>query len=82
MTGGGMGFCAIPLRSARPAYTGIGVHIPYAAPPGLPYYETYPFMPQVTREEELDYLKGLAKAMRDELKEIEVRIQQIESKEE
>ena len=82
MTGGGRGFCAIPLRSAWPVYAGIGVHMPYVAPSGIPYYRASPFAPQVTREEELDYLKGLAKSMRDNLKETEVRIRQIEGKEE
>jgi hypothetical protein len=82
MTGGGRGFCAIPLRSAWPAYAGIGSQIPCAAPWGTPYYQAYPFAPQVTREEELDYLRGLAQSMSDDLKEIEARIQQIESREE
>jgi len=34
------------------------------------------------REQELDHLKGLAQSMRDDLKEIENRVQEIESKKE
>ena len=79
MTGGGRGFCAIPLR---PVYAGMGFHMPYAAPWGIPYYRASPFTPRITREEELDYLKSLAQSMRDDLKEIEARLQQIEGKKE
>ena len=82
MTGGGRGFCAIPLRPAWPAYAGMGFPMPYAAPQGVPYHGAPPFAPQITREEELDYLKGLTQSMRDDLKNIEARIQQIESKKE
>ena len=82
ITGGGRGFCAVPLRSTWPAYAGAGFQTAYATPWGIPYYEDIPFIPQVTGEGELDYLKGLAKSMRDDLKEIEARMQQIESREE
>ena len=84
MTGGGRGFCAIPLRPAWPAYAGMGLHIPYpyAAPWGTPYYGTPPFAPQITREGELCYLKSLTQSMRDDIKEIETRIREIESKKE
>ena len=84
MTGGGRGFCAIPLPSPRPAYAGTGFHMPYpyGAPWGMPYRGSPPFVPQITQEEELDYLKGLAQSVRDNLKDIEMRIQQIDSKEE
>ncbi|MFC1958051.1 DUF5320 family protein [Chloroflexota bacterium] len=82
MTGGGRGFCAVPLRSAWPAYTGRGFAVPYAAPLGMSYYGVPAFTPQITREEELEYLQGLAQSMREDLKEIEGKIQQIESKKE
>ena len=82
MTGGGRGFCAVPLHPAWPAYAGMGSRIHYAAPRGIPYYGAPPPSPQITREEELDYLKTLAQSMRDDLKEIEARLQQIESKKE
>jgi len=82
MTGGGRGFCAVPLRPAWPVYTMRGFPMPYAMPWGIPYGGAYPFAPEITREEELDYLKGLAQSMRDDLKEIEARIQQVESEKE
>jgi len=84
MTGGGKGFCAVPLRPAWPAYAGMGFHMPYtyAAPWGMPYRGALPSSPEIAREEEIDYLKGLALSMRDDLWEIEARIQEIESKEE
>ena len=82
MTGGGRGFCAISLRSAWPAYAGIGFRIPYAEPWDVSYHGDFPFAPQITREKEFDYLKSLAKSMRDDLKDIEARIHEIQSKKE
>ena len=82
MTGGSRGFCAIPVRSAWPTYARKGFRVPYVAPWGVPYYGAPPFGPQITGEEELDYLKGLAKSMRDDLNEIEARIHEIQSKKE
>ena len=80
MTGGGRGFCAIPLRPAWLTYAGAGFSTPYAVPWAVPYYGVPPFAPQITRQEELDYLRNLANSMRDDLREIEARIQEIESK--
>ncbi|HEX76004.1 MAG TPA: DUF5320 domain-containing protein [Dehalococcoidia bacterium] len=78
MTGGGRGFCAIP---------GYGVPwgVPrYGAPWGMPYYgatpptpSAVPFAPQMTRDQELDFLKAQAQAMRDQLEQIEARVQQL-----
>jgi hypothetical protein len=82
MTGGGRGFCAIPLRSAWPAYAGTVFSVRYPVPWGIPYRGAPLFAPQIIRAEELDYLKNLAKSMRDDLKEIGGRIQEIESKKE
>ena len=79
MTGGGRGFCAAPLRGVWPAYAGRVFAMPYAMPLGIPYYGAPSFAPEIGREEELDYLKGLAQSMREDLKEIERKIQQIES---
>ena len=67
MTGGGRGFCAIPLAASQPRYTGMGYYSPYGAP----------FFPQMTREQELDSLRSQAQAMREQLKEMEARIQQL-----
>jgi len=79
MTGGGRGFCAIPLWQG---YAGTGSQMPYAAPWSTPYYRTPPLTPELTREEELNYLKGLAQSLRKDLEEIETRVQEIEGKEE
>ena len=71
MTGGGRGICnpwggsprqhAFPLRAnyAFPRYGAYGFR---------------PFAPRVTREQELEFLKGQASALRDELKELETEI--------
>ena len=82
MTGCGRGFCTISLRSAWPEHAGSGFHIPYAETWGAPYYGAPTFTPQIIQKEKLDYLKSLSKSIKDDLKEIEARIQQIESKKE
>ena len=84
MTGGGRGFCATPLRAAWPGYARMGRYMPYpyAAPWGMPYRGASPFSPEISRGGEIDYLKGLAQSMSDGLKEIEARIQKIESEKE
>ena len=71
MTGGGRGFCAIPG---------------YGMPQGMPYYAVRPFTlgptpfaPNMTREQELDFLKTQAQAMKQQLEQIETRIQQLGS---
>ena len=71
MTGGGRGFCnpwgGSPREYAFPR------RVNYA----FPRYATYgfgPFAPRVTREQELEFLKGQAEALRDELKELETEI--------
>ena len=80
MTGGGRGFCAVPLRPAWPAYAGMGLSMPYDAPWRITYGGVTSFAPEVAREEELEYLRRLAQSMRVHLQETETRIQQIESK--
>ena len=87
MTGGGRGFCAIPLPARWPAYAGRAAYPPYGVPWGMPYYGVgpaipgaVPFAPQMTREEELGSLKTQAQAMREQLEQIESRIQQLGSK--
>jgi len=73
MTGGGRGFCALPLSAAWPTYIGRGAYHPYVAPWAVP------FAPQMTREQELNFLKDQAEGMKEELEQIERRIQQLES---
>jgi len=86
--GGGMGF---GFRGSSPPwpYVGIGrgglprcgyflsgagapAPWPYPAAAGYP-----PFPPQMTKEEELDYLRDQAEAIKGQLEQIEARIQQL-----
>ena len=70
MTGGGRGFCAIPLPADWPISSGRGFSHPY----GLP------FTRQMAREQELDFLKAQARVMREQLRHIDYQIQQLGSK--
>lgn len=81
MTGGGMGYCAIPLHPVWPAYASRRFATPYGPSRELPYYGLSPFTTTIAREDEFEYLKELAQSMREDLKEIEQRIQNLESKE-
>jgi len=67
MTGGGRGFCAVSLPVSQPILSGRAVYHPY----GLP------FIPQMTREQELDFLKTQAQTMKEQLKHIEAQIEQL-----
>jgi len=84
MTGGGRGFCAVPLPPAWPTYMGRAAYPSYGMPWGMPYYETgpaalgtVPFAPRMTREQELDFLKNQAQVMREHLEQIGARIQKL-----
>jgi len=80
MTGGGRGFCGPwGLGVARPVFG-----FPHWAH-ALPYYGAYsfrPFVPRMTREQELEFLKTEAEALRQELKELEDRIGQLSAAQE
>ncbi|MFC2062491.1 DUF5320 family protein [Chloroflexota bacterium] len=80
MTGGGMGFCAVPISPKWPINHGIGFPMPYAAPSGIPYYGVPSFAPEIAWGEDLGYLKALAQSMREDLQETEAKTKQIESK--
>jgi len=85
MTGGGRGFCSsrgigANLR-ARGIPSGAGYGYPYrGVGPFVP--GAMPFVPQMTREQELDFLKTETQALRGHLKEIEARIQELSAKKE
>ena len=71
MTGGGRGFCN-PRGGSMRQYA-----FPRRGGYAFTRYGTYgyrPFAPRVTREQELEFLKGQAEALRDELKELETEI--------
>jgi hypothetical protein len=83
MTGGGRGFCSPWGIGAASRSYGVPPRLGY----GYPYYGAgqvapgaMPFAPQMTREQELDFLKNQAQAMRGQLEQIESRIQQLGSK--
>jgi hypothetical protein len=81
MTGGGRGFCSPWGIGAAMRTHGFPRRAPYA----LPYYGAYglgPFAPRITREQEMEFLKSEAQAMRDELKELETRIAQLSEEKE
>ena len=67
MTGGSRGFCAIQLPADRPISGDRGIFQTY----GLPFDQ------QMAREQELDFLKTQAQAMREQLKHISDQIQQL-----
>ena len=91
MTGGGRGFCSpwgiratvqgcgIPPRIGYgyPYYSRIGIPYPsYGAPTGV-----VPSALQMTKEQELDFLKNQANAMKSQLEQIEARACELETKE-
>ena len=93
MTGGGRGFCSpwgigaafagsrTPprVRYGYPPYGWAGAPYPsYGAPTTAP--GTASFAPQMTREQELDFLKNQAQAMRGQLEQIEARVRDLETK--
>jgi hypothetical protein len=87
ITGGGRGFCVVPLSPSSPTYTEKGDYPPtYGVPGSTPSYgagstnpAAVPFASQMTRVQELDFIKNQAQAMRRQLEQIEARIQQLET---
>jgi len=94
MTGGGRGFCSpwgigTALRGygvspavgyGYPYYRGAGAPYPfYGAPataPGAP-----PFTPGMTKEQELDFLRNQAQAVKGQLEQIEARMRELATRE-
>ena len=54
--------------------------MPYGGYSGAPYPGADPYAPQMTREQELDFLKSQAEAIRGELEQIDARIKELEEK--
>jgi len=78
---GGLPRCGYFLSGAA----GIPAAWPYQQPP-YPFYAATPptpgaapYAPQMTREQELDFLKNQAQAMRGQLEHIDAQIQQLGS---
>jgi hypothetical protein len=81
MTGGGRGFCspwgmrAVPGSYAYHRWTGY----PH---PRYGMYRPMPPAPQMSREQELEFLKAEAQNLQSELNELEARIGQLSAKKE
>ena len=67
-----------------------GGYAPYGSPRGTPYYGGYapgtspdywatPYAPQMTREQELDFLRNEAQAVKEQLEGIEARMRNLET---
>ncbi len=79
MTGGGRGFCN-PWGGRPGRYA-----LPWQAGYAFPRYGAYgfsPMAPQVTREQEIEFLKSQAETLRGELKELENEIGKLSAEEE
>jgi hypothetical protein len=77
MTGGGRGFCSPWGISAR------GYNFPRQMPLAYPQYRPYgsrPPIPQMSREQELEFLKDQAEALKDELQQLETDIEKLSAK--
>jgi hypothetical protein len=73
MTGGGRGFCSPWGIGATVGRYGFPSRMPYA----YPRYGAYgfnPFVPRMSREQELELLKGQAEALKNELNQLETEI--------
>ena len=91
MTGGGRGFCSpwgrgVNNYGLRRGYGFRGITEYPANRPGfrqgIPYGYTYPevdsFAPQMTQEKEIDMLREQSQAIREQLSQIEARIEKLE----
>lgn len=76
MTGGGRGFCSPRGAGASPRNYAFPQRSPYT----FPRYGAYgyrPFVPRMSREQEIAFLKSQAEVLRDELKELENEIKKL-----
>ena len=84
MTGGGRGFCSPRgIEAFRRGY-GIPPRMGYGYPHygGATPYPSYggaPFVPQMTRQQELNSLKNQADMLKGQLEQIEARVQELET---
>jgi len=73
MTGGGRGFCSPWGAGVNPRRYSLSRRAPYSYP-RYGVYGFQPLAPRVSREQELEFLKSEAQALRDDLKELETEI--------
>jgi hypothetical protein len=81
MTGGGRGFCSPWGAGVSPRLYSFPRRAPYAYK-GYGAYSFRPFAPRMNREQELEFLKGKAQALRDDLKELETEIGKLSAEKE
>jgi len=72
MTGGGRGFCAVPYRPAWRRYASVRGYRPYA-----PFY-SMSFIPRMSSEQEIEFLKTQAQDLREQLEEVQARVTELE----
>jgi hypothetical protein len=87
ITGGGRGFCVVPISPSSPIYTEKGDYRHTDVPMSKPYYGArqntpgaVPYASKMTRKQELDFLKEQYQAMRRQLEHIEKRTQRLQNK--
>ncbi len=68
------GYGTYPYPGIPDYYANPGV-MPSASPP---YPGANPYAPQMTREQELDFLRNQAEAIKGQLEQIDVRIKELE----
>jgi hypothetical protein len=80
----GLGRGGLPRCGYFFGSTGAPTPWPYQSPPfysGMPAPGYAPYSPQLTREEELNFLKDQAEAIKGQLEEIESRMRGLEAEE-
>ena len=87
MTGGGRGFCSPWGVGAAPRGYGIPPRIGYGYPyyagaTPYPFYGGQPVAPQMTHQQEADFLKNQADMLKGQLEQIEARVRELETKQE
>lgn len=84
---GGLPRCGYFLSGASgmPVWPNYGYSPYYAASPipfygaSYPYFGAGPYAPQMTREQELDFLRSQAEAIKGQLEQIDARIKELET---
>lgn len=79
MTGGGRGFCAVPVRRSLPGFGWRRPAVPYSGSFYRPYPRYSPWSPDAIRREELEYLKETARSLNNDIRNIEERIKTLET---
>jgi hypothetical protein len=86
ITGGGRGFCVVPISPNSPLYVEEGDCRRTDVPVSKPYYGVrqntsgaVPYASQMTRKQELDFLKEQYQAMRRHREQIKKRMRRLQN---